>query len=120
MRVWPRLHLSETTMRAVAASALFFVIAFFGVWWGASAPGPAPVPVARAPAEAPVQAATPSRVAAASETTASIPAAPTIIPPAPPAVAAATPACAGDPAALGVSRVVEIDTTAGPGFGWEH
>jgi peptidoglycan/xylan/chitin deacetylase (PgdA/CDA1 family) len=30
-----------------------------------------------------------------------------------------TPACA-NPDALGVSRVVEIDTTGGPGFGFEH
>src|SRR2546430_1351481 len=28
--------------------------------------------------------------------------------------------CAGNPNALGVSRVVEIDTTGGPGFGMEH
>jgi hypothetical protein len=28
-------------------------------------------------------------------------------------------ACA-NPNALGVSRVVEIDTTGGPGFGFEH
>lgn len=28
--------------------------------------------------------------------------------------------CPGNPNALGVSRVVEIDTTGGPGFGFEH
>ena len=28
--------------------------------------------------------------------------------------------CPGNPSALGVSRVVEIDTTGGPGFGFEH
>jgi peptidoglycan-N-acetylglucosamine deacetylase len=28
--------------------------------------------------------------------------------------------CAGNPDALGVSRVVEIDTAGGPGFGFEH
>jgi len=28
--------------------------------------------------------------------------------------------CAGQPNALGVTRVVEIDTTGGPGFGFEH
>jgi peptidoglycan/xylan/chitin deacetylase (PgdA/CDA1 family) len=33
--------------------------------------------------------------------------------------AVAPPACE-NPAALGVSRVVEIDTTGGPGFGFEH
>jgi peptidoglycan/xylan/chitin deacetylase (PgdA/CDA1 family) len=36
------------------------------------------------------------------------------------APAAATAACPGNPNALGVSRVVEIDTTGGPGFGFEH
>src|SRR6516165_8792808 len=37
--------------------------------------------------------------------------------PAPPAPVAPTSACA-NPNALGVSRVVEIDTTGGPGFGF--
>ncbi|MBR0715355.1 polysaccharide deacetylase family protein [Bradyrhizobium liaoningense] len=41
-------------------------------------------------------------------------------PPAPPpAPVAQKPACA-NPNALGVSRVVEIDTTGGPGFGFDH
>ena len=40
-------------------------------------------------------------------------------PQAAPAPAAAKPACA-NPDALGVARVVEIDTTGGPGFGFEH
>ena len=34
--------------------------------------------------------------------------------------AAAAAACPGNPNALGVSRVVEIDTAGGPGFGFEH
>jgi peptidoglycan-N-acetylglucosamine deacetylase len=33
---------------------------------------------------------------------------------------ASGPACPGNPNALGVSRVVEIDTTGGPGFGFEQ
>jgi peptidoglycan/xylan/chitin deacetylase (PgdA/CDA1 family) len=42
-------------------------------------------------------------------------------PPPPPHVAAPAPAsCPGNPNALGVSRTVEIDTTGGPGFGFEH
>jgi peptidoglycan/xylan/chitin deacetylase (PgdA/CDA1 family) len=40
-------------------------------------------------------------------------------PAAAPAVHPAAPPC-DNPNALGVSRVVEIDTTGGPGFGWEH
>ena len=44
-----------------------------------------------------------------------------VAPPPPPHVAtpAAAP-CPGNPNALGVSRTVEIDTTGGPGFGFEH
>jgi peptidoglycan/xylan/chitin deacetylase (PgdA/CDA1 family) len=34
--------------------------------------------------------------------------------------AAAPVACPGNPNALGVARTVEIDTTGGPGFGFEH
>src|SRR6516164_8263621 len=34
--------------------------------------------------------------------------------------ASATSSCPGNPNALGISRVVEIDTTGGPGFGFEH
>ncbi|MDZ4843901.1 MAG: polysaccharide deacetylase family protein [Hyphomicrobium aestuarii] len=40
--------------------------------------------------------------------------------PAPAAPVAKIPACAVNPNGLGISRVVEIDTTAGPGFGFEH
>jgi peptidoglycan/xylan/chitin deacetylase (PgdA/CDA1 family) len=36
------------------------------------------------------------------------------------AAAAPAPSCPGNPDALGVSRVVEIDTTGGPGFGFEQ
>jgi peptidoglycan/xylan/chitin deacetylase (PgdA/CDA1 family) len=46
-------------------------------------------------------------------------AAPTPAPAAPPAPKAPLPTC-DNPNALGVSRVVEIDTTGGPGFGFEH
>jgi peptidoglycan/xylan/chitin deacetylase (PgdA/CDA1 family) len=59
---------------------------------------PAPTPAAAAPA--------PQMVAQA--------------PAAPPPAAAAAPACPGNPNALGTTRTVEIDTTGGPGFGFEH
>jgi len=39
---------------------------------------------------------------------------------APPPAAVVPATCPGHPGALGVSRVIEIDTTGGPGFGWEH
>jgi peptidoglycan/xylan/chitin deacetylase (PgdA/CDA1 family) len=51
------------------------------------------------------------------EATAAIPARPSTPPP---AVAAQAKATCANPDALGVSRVVEIDTTGGPGFGFEH
>jgi peptidoglycan-N-acetylglucosamine deacetylase len=53
----------------------------------------------------------------AAPTAAPVPAA-TASPPASPAPAATS--CPGNPNALGVSRVVEIDTTGGPQFGFEH
>jgi peptidoglycan/xylan/chitin deacetylase (PgdA/CDA1 family) len=69
---------------------------------GVAAPVPGP-----APAPAPLMAAAP----ASSPATA----------PAPPAAAAPAPVnCPGNPNALGISRTVEIDTTGGPGFGFEH
>ncbi len=37
-----------------------------------------------------------------------------------PGAGAASPAKCANPDALGVSRTVEIDTTGGPGFGFEH
>jgi peptidoglycan/xylan/chitin deacetylase (PgdA/CDA1 family) len=47
--------------------------------------------------------------------------APVAAPAPPPPPPAATPvSCPGHPDALGISRVVEIDTTGGPGFGFEH
>jgi peptidoglycan/xylan/chitin deacetylase (PgdA/CDA1 family) len=108
-------------MRVAAACALLLVSAFFGVWWAASALGPTPVPaVALLPATAPTHAAIPPRVAAPTVATNPTPAAPAIVPEARPSAAAATPACPGNLNALGVARVVEIDTTGGPGFGFEH
>jgi peptidoglycan-N-acetylglucosamine deacetylase len=38
----------------------------------------------------------------------------------PPPVVAKIPPCTTNPDGLGVSRIVEIDTTGGPGFGFEH
>ena len=64
----------------------------------AQAPAPAQGPVvAQAPAPQPAAAAAPA-------------------PPPTPAQAA----CPGNPNALGVARIVEVDTTGGPGFGAEH
>ena len=95
-----------------------------------NAPGKLPAPVAAAPATAPSSAtAPPERVAQTSTTGQSAPGAPPSAPTAGSAHAAATETGAGGgnaikgcdkPGALGLSRVVEIDTTGGPAFGFEH
>jgi peptidoglycan/xylan/chitin deacetylase (PgdA/CDA1 family) len=59
----------------------------------------------------------PQSVTAQAPTAAANPAAPA---PAPAPVPHVATSCPGNPDALGVSRVVEIDTTGGPGFGFEH
>jgi peptidoglycan-N-acetylglucosamine deacetylase len=106
----------------------------------AAAPAPATKPAATAAKPSPAQtvvAAVPASAPAAAPATAPAiaqPAAPAMaqaptMAPAPAAASAAAPAappppapinCPGHPDALGVSRVVEIDTTGGPGFGFEH
>ena len=86
-----------------AASAIS-VCAFTSVWSQALIPQrttPPPAPAAApAPAPAPAPAATAAPVPA-------------------PAPTAAKANCA-NPNAIGVARVVQIDTTGGPGFGFEH
>ncbi len=75
----------------------------------------APTPPAPAQATAPAQPAEP-----AAEKSAPIMFAQNT-PPAPaPTPAPAAVNCPGNPNAIGVARVVEIDTTGGPGFGFEH
>ncbi|HEV2957266.1 MAG TPA: polysaccharide deacetylase family protein [Xanthobacteraceae bacterium] len=74
-----------------------------------------PAPAAQLPAStpAPVIAQAPTSAPAAAPAPAA-PAQPAAPPPAPIA------ACPGNPNALGVARIVEVDTTGGPGFGAEH
>jgi peptidoglycan/xylan/chitin deacetylase (PgdA/CDA1 family) len=72
---------------------------------------------ATAPAAVPVPAA-PIVVAQAAPKGAAPAAAPPAAAAPPPAPAATS--CPGNPNALGVARIVEIDTTGGPGFGFEH
>src|SRR5262249_11260208 len=74
------------------------------------------VPTARVAAAAPAVGAAPPAPTAAPAPVAPAPVAATpVAPPPPPPVV-----CAGNPNALGVARTVEIDTTGGPGFGFEH
>ncbi|HEX7789882.1 MAG TPA: polysaccharide deacetylase family protein [Afipia sp.] len=94
----------------VFASAMTFC-AFNSAWSQALIPqrtSPPPPPAVAAPAPAPGK----------TTATAATPAAPTPAP-APAATAQVKPSC-DNPNAIGVSRVVQIDTTGGPGFGFEH
>ena len=84
----------------------------------AGKPSPAQTVVATVPAT-PAVAPAPMAVQPMAPATAP-PAAPAAAPAVPPPTAAAPVSCPGHPDALGVSRVVEIDTTGGPGFGFEH
>ncbi|HEY6256936.1 MAG TPA: polysaccharide deacetylase family protein [Xanthobacteraceae bacterium] len=85
-----------------------------------SASATATVP-ATMPATSAARAATPGPNAAESTGSIKSSLAPAPTPAArPPIAVAAAPSCAGHPEALGVSRTVEIDTTGGPGFGFEH
>jgi len=92
----------ENLMRTASAMALAMIVLAGGAsaWWAkdAKAPSPAPATAKEAPALA---------SAVAKETPAPTPAAPVI-------------AKCDNPNALGVERVVQIDTTGGPGFGFEH
>lgn len=72
--------------------------------WSQTAAAPRPAPATAKPAAAPTATPAPTTPAAAT--------------PAPAAVA--KPAACANPDALGISRIVEIDTTGGPGFGFEH
>jgi peptidoglycan-N-acetylglucosamine deacetylase len=92
-----------------------------GVWFWTSSPHanslpPQTVAVAQAKPAAPLPASSPARSMPGEEieTTGTVP---NKAPPAP--TPQPKPFCA-NPDALGVSRVVEIDTTGGPGFGFEH
>jgi peptidoglycan/xylan/chitin deacetylase (PgdA/CDA1 family) len=90
-----------------------------GVWYWTSAPradAAPPQTVAAKPA-APLPAAQKLAAKDDVETTASLSSRLAAMPPAP--VVAPKPVCA-NPGALGVSRVVEVDTSGGPGFGFEH
>jgi peptidoglycan/xylan/chitin deacetylase (PgdA/CDA1 family) len=92
---------------------------------------PAQTVVATVPASAPAVAPAAPPVTQPAASAMAQAQAPTMPPPTPTMVQVAAPAaapapaptpvnCPGHPDALGVSRVVEIDTTGGPGFGFEH
>ena len=94
-------------MRVFAACALVASVSLASL---------APAPAQKMPP--PILAASPAVAASTATPTpaSALAAVPAAVPPA----AIASAACAGNPNALGVARVVEIDTTGGPGFGFEH
>jgi peptidoglycan/xylan/chitin deacetylase (PgdA/CDA1 family) len=83
----------------------------------ASAPA-ASASAASVPVASALAAAAPMRVAQATQTTPAAPSAASA-PPKPTPSATAIPAC-DKPGGMGLTRIVEIDTTGGPGFGFEH
>ena len=120
--------------QAAIASTLAIVlcVAVFGAIFlqKASVPAPASAPATAAAPATPTEGRAPGSVVTvadnAAESTAPV-AAPTAVAQASPAPApqaapmpSAMPTSCSNPNALGVARVVEIDTTAGPGFGFEH
>jgi peptidoglycan-N-acetylglucosamine deacetylase len=97
------------------------------VWFWTSSPrthlaSAAPATVAAAPSEKLSPAAAKAAARDTVDVTAAIPEKPVVAQAAPAAAVGAQPQIApcANPDALGVSRVVEVDTTGGPGFGFEH
>ena len=87
-------------MRTALAFALALSIPATAAWaQDAKTPATAPAPATAMPAPAPAAAPTPAAA---------------------PAAKVGTTADCKNPNALGVERVVQIDTTGGPGFGFEH
>ena len=93
---------------SISAAALSAAQAQISLLPTAKAAAPAGQPAA--PTAAPAAAPTPATTGAVPTTTAA----------ATPATAPTAASTCANPNALGVSRVVEIDTTGGPGFGFEH
>ena len=107
---------------AAIASALAIVLcaAVFGAIFlqRTSVSGPAPSPALAAPGEEPASAIGASARADASKPAPRTTEEPMVVAQAAPA--AAPPSTCSNPNGLGVARTVEIDTTGGPGFGFEH
>src|SRR5262249_3870054 len=132
---------SDMRLAAIASTlAIVLCVAVFGAIFlqKASIPVPAAAPATATTQATPTEGRAPGSVvtvaagAADSRPAAPVPAPrrpppppPRGAPPPPPAAQAAPmpsamPTSCSNPNALGVARVVEIDTTGGPGFGFEH
>jgi peptidoglycan/xylan/chitin deacetylase (PgdA/CDA1 family) len=102
---------------ALAAAGVGSICVGTGVWMMSSAPAPEKIQTATTAARPAPQPAPAPRAETSADITGTVPAPEAR--PAAPAPAPAKRACA-NPNALGIGRVVEIDTTGGPGFGFEH
>ena len=106
---------------AAIASALAILLcaAVFGAIFlqRTSVSGPAPSPALAAPGEEPASAIGASARVDAARTAPGTTEQPMVVAQAAPAAA---PTTCSNPNGLGVARTVEIDTTGGPGFGFEH
>ena len=109
-----------SALAIVVCAAVFGVIVLQETFFSGQAPFPAQSAPADGQASTLMRADAPATNASGAGATA-----PMVIagqappPPAYPPVEAVS-SCEGNPNALGISRVVEIDTTGGPGFGFEH
>jgi len=111
-------------LAAIASTlAIVLCVAVFGAIFWQKSSAPAAVP---AQAAAPTEGRAPGPVVTSMDNPVAPPAAAAEPPaalaqasPAPPLPSAMSTSCS-NPNALGVARVVEIDTTGGPGFGFEH
>src|SRR5215831_16021705 len=113
-------------LAAIASTlAIVLCVAVFGVIFlqKASIPVPAAAPATATTQATPTEGRAPGSVVtvadSAADSTAAAPVAVAQASPAPP-MPAAMPTSCSNPNALGVARMVEIDTTGGPGFGFEH
>jgi len=109
-----------------SAVAVVLCVAVFGaiLLQKAFLPVPAPAPPQATPTEGRAPGSVVTVADSAAESTVAAPVAVAPASPTPPAQTSPTPAAmptsCSNPNALGISRVVEIDTTGGPGFGFEH
>ena len=109
-----------SALAIVVCAAVFGVIVLQETFFSGQAPLPARAAPADGQAPTLMRADAPATNASGAGATAPIAiAAQAPPPPAYPPVEAVS-SCEGNPNALGISRVVEIDTTGGPGFGFEH
>jgi peptidoglycan/xylan/chitin deacetylase (PgdA/CDA1 family) len=120
--VSPASYLERAAMRnayGLMLASIVAAVAIAGVWHWTSKPRADAAPPQTVAAKPAAQAPAPKLAAHDDvETTASLSSRLAAMP-TPPAPTPVKQACA-NPDALGVARVVEVDTTGGPGFGFEH